>query len=70
MQLTFPSVHLDFTPNTRAVQVVARYEGRNIDVLQSRAVIEDLAGVENLDRNASIINSVIARNIRTLARAA
>jgi hypothetical protein len=61
---------LDVNPNTRAVQVVARYEGRNIDVLQSRAVIEDLAGVENLDRNASIINSVIARNIRTLARAA
>jgi hypothetical protein len=68
MQLTFLPLRLDFNPLTRAVRVMARYEGRTIDVLFSRDAVEYLARAEDLDKNAAL--TVVVRNKQRLAHAA
>lgn len=68
MQLTFLPVRLDFNSITRAVHVVALYEGRNIDVPLSCAAIEDMAGAQHLDMDAAL--TTVVRNKTLIARAA
>jgi hypothetical protein len=68
MQLSFLPTRLDVNPHTRAVQVIARCDGRDVGVIVSRYAIEHLAGVEDLDKNSSF--TVVVKNKTLLAHAA
>lgn len=68
MLLTFLPTHLDFNPDTRAVHIVARCDGRDVSVIVSRDAIEHLARVSDLDRDASF--TVVVKNKTLLAQAA
>jgi hypothetical protein len=67
-QLSFRPDFIRFVIPTRSVHVIADCNGRPIDVIVSRRVIEYLAETTELDRDQSF--TIIVRNKECLQRAA